>query len=69
MKIKITKTTQYLIGTRDIQVGDTFKVISTGFSESKKKNFYLIYSKNDKATIIYGDEAEEIIPKTKKLKI
>ena len=68
MKIKIIKTHQYLIGTRDIKENDKYDVISKGFSESKKMKTYLIDSKNGLATIIYEDEAEEIIPKAKKLK-
>lgn len=69
MKVKITHTTQYLIGTRDIKEGDIYDVVSTGISESKSgKKLYLIYSKNGLATVMYVDEVEEILPKPKKLK-
>ena len=63
MKLEITKDVEDLfIANRDIKVGDKFDVVGKPdvFINSKgvKKTGYLIYSKNDKALVVYNDEAK-----------
>ena len=61
IKIKILEVTNYDRATRDIEVGDTYDVISIGFSEKNdRKTCYLFESKNGKMSLAYDGEVKVI---------
>lgn len=60
-KVRITKTNDFLLSTRNVNVGDEYNHFGTGISEhSSKKKFYLIIPKNGKPIVVYEDEIQII---------
>lgn len=57
MKIRITKTTDWLQRERNVEVGHIFNVKKRGISEKRKgRLWFWIDVHNGKPTIIYDDE-------------
>lgn len=59
MTIKIKKTTDYMIASRDINIGDEYIVLETITCKFNKIG-YIFTSKNNKHSLVYEHEAKVI---------